>query len=405
MRKLFAGMDGDTIESQSDELQSYAEAAPDEFLSIIEKDLAKKNPNTQILMRPVDDPIFSGNPRVELIWALEILAWSPELLLRVVDILAKLCVLEPEDRSGNTAMQSLLSIFRSWMPQTAASIEQRIAIFDQLVKNHPEVGWAVARDQYDAMSRTGDFNVKPKWRDYAFGSGGVVTNAERWKFDQHCLETALSWTPKNGDKLADLIDNLENFDDNSRTRIWEQITDWAEEASDEERARMREQIRISVSKSARRLFKKGVPKASTKKHVNHARDVYDELEPNDIIWKYAWLFKNGWIENSWDEIHEDDHDLDAHEKRITKQRKAAVKEVFAERRCVRSCTPCDVRQCGTLCRGIFSQRSSPPIKNSLTSSSLSLGNQNSYLCRNRSLCSAAFFTRSEKTGRWSSSKC
>ena len=330
VRKLFAGMDGDTIESQSDELQSYAEAAPDEFLSIIEKDLAKKNPNTQILMRPVDDPIFSGNPRVELIWALEILAWSPELLLRVVDILAKLCVLEPEDRSGNTAMQSLLSIFRSWMPQTAASIEQRIAIFDQLVKNHPEVGWAVARDQYDAMSRTGDFNVKPKWRDYAFGSGGVVTNAERWKFDQHCLETALSWTPKNGDKLADLIDNLENFDDNSRTRIWEQITDWAEEASDEERARMREQIRISVSKSARRLFKKGVPKASTKKHVNHARDVYDELEPNDIIWKYAWLFKNGWIENSWDEIHEDDHDLDAHEKRITKQRKAAVKEVFAK---------------------------------------------------------------------------
>ena len=331
VRKLFADMDGDTIESQSDELQTYAEAAPDEFLSIIEKDLAKKNPNTQILMRPVDDPIFSGNPRVELIWALEILAWSPELLLRVVDILAKLCVLEPEDRSGHTAMQSLLSIFRSRMPQTAASVEQRIAIFDQLVKNHPEVGWAVARDQYDAMSRTGDFNVKPKWRDYAFGSGGFVKNAERWKFYRHCLETALSWTPKNGDKLADLINNLENFDDNSRTRVWEQVATWAEAASDEKRARLQEQIRVSVSRSARSFFKKGVPRASIKKYITQARNIYDEIEPNDIIWKYAWLFTNEGLANSWEDIHEEDHDFVARGKRITRQRKAAVKAVFAEK--------------------------------------------------------------------------
>ena len=330
VRKLFADMSRNPMASQSGELQNYAEAAPEEFLSIIKKDLSKKNPNTQILMRPVDDPIFSGNPRVGLIWALEMLAWSPELLLRVVDILAKLCVLEPEDRSGNTAMRSLLSIFRSWMPQTAASIEQRIAIFDQLVKNHPEVGWAVARDQYDAMSRTGDFNVKPKWRDYAFGSGGVVTNAERWKFDLYCLETALSWTPKNVDKLADLIDNLENFDDNSRTCIWEQVIGWADTASDEERARLREQIRISVSKRTRRLFKKDAPKASTKKYVNQARDIYDELEPNDIMWKYAWLFKNEWVQNSWEDDHEDDLDFNTRERRITKQRKAAVKKVFAK---------------------------------------------------------------------------
>ena len=330
VRKLFSDMSRNTMASQSGELQNYAEAAPEEFLSIIEKDLTKENPNTQILMRLIDDPIYFGNPRIGLIWALEMLAWSPELLLRVVDILAKLCALEPRDRSRNTAMQSLFSIFRSWIPQTTASVEQRIAIFDQLVKNHPEVGWAVARDQYDAMSRTGDFNVKPKWRDYAFGTGGDVTNAERWKFDQHCLEIALSWTPKNGDKLADLIDNLENFDDNSRTRIWEHVIAWAGTASDEERARLREQIRVSVSRSARSFFKKGVPKASTKKYINQARDIYDELEPNDIMWKYAWLFKNEWVQNSWEDDEEEDLDFEARDKRITRQRKLAVQTVFAK---------------------------------------------------------------------------
>ena len=330
VRKLFADNDGDTLESQSDVLQSYAEAAPEEFLRIIVQDLEKNNPNTQVLMRPVLDPIYSSNPRTGLIRALEMLAWAPRFLPRVVDILARLCMLEPEDRSGHTAMQSLLSIFRSWMPQTAATVEQRVAVFDHLVKNHPEVGWAVAQDQFDSRSRTGDFNVKPKWRDYAFGSGGVVTDPERSKFYLHCRETVLSWTPMNREKLAALIDNMESFDYNSRARVWEQVADWAKIDSDEERAWLREQIRFSVSGSARRLLRKSAPKAPIKEYVNHARDIYDELEPNDIVWKYAWLFKNEWGTVSWENINEDDIDFVADDKRMAKQRKAAVKAVFAK---------------------------------------------------------------------------
>ena len=330
VRRLFANMDGDTMESQSDEFQRYAEAAPEEFLSIIERDLAKNDPSTQVLMRPVGDPLFSSNPRVGLLWALDLLAWSPEYLQRVVDILARLCELEPEDRSGNSAMQCLLSIFRSRMPQTSASVEQRIAVFDQLVKDYPEVGWMLVRDQYDVRSRTGHYSVKPKWRDYAFGSGEVVTNGERWKFEEHCLEVALSWVPLTREKLADLVDSLEGFGEDHKARVWARVTEWANEATDEDRAWLREQIRVGVSRSARRLSKKGAPKASTKAKVSKARDIYDELEPSDIVWKYAWLFKNAWVENSWEDIHEDDHDFEARDKRIAKQRKGAVEAVLAQ---------------------------------------------------------------------------
>ena len=330
VRKLFATMDGETMESQSDEFQRYAEAAPEEFLSIIECDLARNDPSTQVLMRPVDDPLFSSNPRVGLFWALDLLAWSPEYLQRVVDVLARLSELEPEDRSGNSAMQSLLSIFRSWMPQTSASVEQRIAVLNQLVKHYPEVGWAVARDQYDVRSRTGQYSVKPKWRDYAFGSGEVVTNAERWKFEEHCLEVALSWAPMTREKLADLVDSLEGFGEDYRARVWERVVDWAKEATDEDRAWLREQIRVGVSRSARRLSKKGAPKTATKAKVSKARDIYDELEPSDIVWKHAWLFKNSWVENSWEDIHDDEHDFEARDVRIAKQRKAAVEAVLAQ---------------------------------------------------------------------------
>lgn len=328
VRRLFENMDADTVESQSDEFQRYAEAAPAEFLSIIERDLEKNDPTTRVLMRPIGDPMFSSNPRVGLLWALDLLAWSPEYFHRVIDILAKLCTMEPVDRSGNTAMQSLLSIFRSWMPQTSADIDQRISAYDRLVRDWPDIGWDVGKNQYDLGSRTGHFAVKPKWRDYAFGSGEVVTNGERWKFETHCLEVALNWAPMDKEKLADLIGNLEGFDEAYINRVWDRVIEWSKDASDEDRAWLREIIRVGVSRKARRLSRKGTSKKATQAQVSQAKDIYDGLEPNDLIWKHAWLFKNSWLEWSWDDIHEDDHDFDARDKRTAVLRDAAVKDVW-----------------------------------------------------------------------------
>ncbi|MEM6610212.1 MAG: HigA family addiction module antitoxin [Pseudomonadota bacterium] len=327
VRKLFANLDADTLESQNTELQRYAEAAPEEFLKIIERDLAKNESSTQSLMRPIGDPMFSRNPRVGLMWALDLLAWSPDWLPRVVEILAQLHKMEPDDQSGNSALHSLLSIFRSWMPQTSANIDQRIAAFDQLVRHHPDTAWIIARDQYDSRSRTGHFSVKPKWRDYAFGSGDVVTNGERWQFEHHCLETALSWTSLDRSKLADLVGSVEHFDQDLTDKVWELVTHWSKNASNEDRAWLRERIRTGVSRSARRLSRKGASKSETKAKVSIARDVYDTLTPDDVVWEHAWLFKNSWVEDSWEDIHGDDYDFAARDERIAKQRKSALKAV------------------------------------------------------------------------------
>ncbi|MEO1379177.1 MAG: hypothetical protein AAFU69_02335, partial [Pseudomonadota bacterium] len=330
VRKLFERMDADTVESQSDEFQRYAEAAPDEFLSNLEKDLGKKDPTTQVLMRPIGDPIFSRNPRVGLLWALDLLAWSPRYLHRVIEVLAKLHTMEPDDRSGNTALQSLLSIFRSWMPQTGANVDQRISAFDALVNVFPDVGWAVGKDQYDPHSRTGHYAVKPKWRDYAFGYGEVVTNGERWKFERHCLEKALNWKSLDREKLSDLISSLEAFDETYTNQVWDRVLDWSKDASDEDRAWFREKIRVGVSRKARRLYKKGAVSADadTDAQISKAKDIFQELEPSDLIWKHAWLFKNGWVEWSWEDLHEDDHDFEARDQRIASLREKAVAEVL-----------------------------------------------------------------------------
>ena len=49
------------------------------------------------LFRPVDTSLFKSPPRVEILWALESLAWSDDYLVRTVDILARLARVESDD--------------------------------------------------------------------------------------------------------------------------------------------------------------------------------------------------------------------------------------------------------------------------------------------------------------------
>ena len=327
VRGLFANMDADALESQSHDLPRYAEAAPEEFLRVIESDLAKEDPNTRALFRPIEDPIFSSNPRVGLLWALDTLAWSSEYFSRVIEILAQLTALEPEDRSGNSPTHSLLSIFRCWMPQTAAPLNQRIAVYDQLVRNHPDVAWAVGKDQYESGSRFGHFNVKPKWRDYAFGHGDYAPRDERRKFAVHCLNTALSWKNLDRLKLTNLIHIFEGLDEGNQTKTWSRVRDWANEASDQDRSELRETIRVGRSRMARRQNKKGDEHSKTDAFVPPAKEAYEALEPRELVWKHAWLFKNVWLEYSWEDIQDEDLDHEDRVRRVAGQRQAAVDEV------------------------------------------------------------------------------
>ena len=329
VRKLLKNMDNDTVETQSDVFQYYAEAAPEEFLNMIESDFQKKDPALQVLMRPAGKSFFSENPEIGLLWALDLLAWSPDLLYRVVEILVQINNLEPMNQ-GNSAMQSLLSIFRSWKPQTSASIEKRIAIFDQLVKNHPDIAWMIGHCQYNRRSGMAFNGIKPRWRDYAFDSGRIVDRKESYEFEKHCVRTALSWPNITEEKLSDLIDSLELFDNDYQTWVWERVFEWTKTptATDQERSSLRNKICTEINLNARRMISKGVPKTDVDAKINQAKDIYDILKPSDIVLKHVWLFTIGRIQNSWDDIDKDPYDFDTRDQHIDKQRKSAIKEII-----------------------------------------------------------------------------
>ena len=96
------------LEANDRDLPTYAEAAPDEFLSIIERDLKTNQPSVLGLLRPADTSVFGRSPsRTGLLWALEGLSWNPATLPRAAFILARLAQIEINDNWVNKPTHSL----------------------------------------------------------------------------------------------------------------------------------------------------------------------------------------------------------------------------------------------------------------------------------------------------------
>lgn len=120
-----------------DLLPLLAEAAPDEFIVALERELDTDGPFKSRLFAEVDDPMTSSSPHVYVLWGLETIAWSEDYLASAVELLARLVDLDPGGNLSNRPLRSLEDIFRPWLPQTAATLEQRLAVLRAVLRRHP----------------------------------------------------------------------------------------------------------------------------------------------------------------------------------------------------------------------------------------------------------------------------
>lgn len=326
IRKLLKPFTLEKLLSQDRDLPRYAEAAPDEFLKIVEEDLQRNDPVVFGLLKPVDNSIFGAWPsRTGLLWALECLAWKPQNLPRVTAILAQLSRPEIDDNWANKPDASLQAVFRSWMPQTAASVEQRIKALEKLIERYPEVGWQICLDQFKPGSRFGHDSYRPRWRSDASGAGQVVTHQEIYDFNRKALDFAIAWRNHDERTLGDLVESLEGMPDEDQTKVWDLIDEWSQNADEEAKAVLRERIRrFTFTRRGRRL-KLG------QSGRDRAREAYARLQPRDPVIRHGWLFAQQWVEESADELEEDDFDYKKRDERIDKLRHEAMAEIWAER--------------------------------------------------------------------------
>jgi len=327
VRDLLTPLTPRSLAAQADDLPIYAEASPDEFLDIIEADLASRDPIVLSLLKPASTGLFGGGCRRSgLFWALEGIAWSAEQLPRVALILARLSKIAIDDKWANKPDGSLAAIFRSWMPQTAANVEQRERALDLVVERYPEVGWRLCIQQFNGRSTIGHYSHKPHWRPDGHGKGEPVTQGETRRFALHALDMALAWPHHTRETLGDLVESIAQAPPAKQREIWLLVETWSETASEHDRAELRETIRVTaLSRRARRRKGKSDGVATA------ARRAYEALAPTDVILKHDWLFKKHWVDESADELDDEELDFAKRDERISALRRAALEEVLAAR--------------------------------------------------------------------------
>lgn len=332
IRDLLEPISTRKLEANDRDLPLYAEAAPDAFLDIIERDLRAAHPETFDLLRPADTGLFGSScPRTGLLWALEGLAWNPATFSRVVKTLGRLSEVEINDNWANKPINSLGSIFRTWMPQTAADHDARLKAIHMLLEKHPAVGWQICLQQFgDYGSRVGDYSHKPKWRPDGYGFGEPF---KTWgpinAFVLEMVEIALSRPSYTVEMLCDLIGRLHALGPEFQDRVWGIIDEWRKRgANDDEIAKVREKLRVTV------LSRRGRKKADEEGRASlskSAKAIYEAMRPTDVVNQHEWLFRQDWIDESADELAEEELDFQAREKRVEKLRIEALTAVVQER--------------------------------------------------------------------------
>ena len=324
IRRLLTPLTLEILLSHQDDLPDYAEAAPDDFLKIIEDDLGKPDPVEFGLLKPVGTYLFEDCPRTGLLWALECLAWKHPL--KVSLILAKMARIPIDDNWAHKPLDSLQAIYRSWIPQTAVSLENRVRGLEQLATHNPDVGWKVVVAQFDTGSQYATPSYRPRWRDEAEGAGHAISHAQIDEFRNEVFGIILQWPNHDQRTLGDLVERLHGLTAEVQIRIWDLIDAWVVVAvEDKTKSELRERIREVV------LTRSGMRRSLPEESLGRARTAYDLLEPQDPVARHSWLFADYWIEPSADGIDGAGEYTENHEEVIRELRSSAIGEIWSER--------------------------------------------------------------------------
>jgi len=135
------------LENVSSYLPLLAEGAPNAFMTSLKSMLQGDTQGMSWLLTDVEGPysLHASHRAHGIQWALERLAWLPDCLETVTDLLMgmHLCDPSPDSKNGNRPLATLQGIFTVWSPQTSASVDLRNACMDRIVKRFPSVAFEV----------------------------------------------------------------------------------------------------------------------------------------------------------------------------------------------------------------------------------------------------------------------
>lgn len=235
------------LSSLSSQLPILAEAAPLPLLAALEQMLEGE----ATAIRPIFDetPGFIGGDshHTGLLWALETIAWDPELLNRASVVLAKLAAVDPGGTLSNRPINSLRAIHVTWSPNTNASWRARISCLDTIIQQVPEIAWSLVKELLPKYHDTSSPTAKPRHREDGEAEREVLTYGVVWAAQGEVVARAIRLARSDATRLGELLEVADQLDPTARTSLYAEIGLFLDGAGEQDRSLLISKIQKQVN--------------------------------------------------------------------------------------------------------------------------------------------------------------
>lgn len=277
--------------SLAQDFRNIAEAAPDAFLNAFDAGLEGDNPPVMALFRSDDGMMYPQEYLSNLLWALEMLARSPNYLMRSALLLARLDETDPGGTWAKRPFRSLRQIFWIWGPQTYANSAQRLKAIDRIVREYPTVGWKLLLALAPRPHDTSDLSAQPAWRDFTPDELEPITPYSVGEAAQAIGKRLLEQVGDNGERWRALLDLWANFDGKWRAAATKKLEGFARRLDEvAEIEAMRDKLRGLLQHH--RGFR-DAQWAMSEKDLKPLDKVFGLLQPRGVEDQVRWLFLSG----------------------------------------------------------------------------------------------------------------
>lgn len=303
-----------------------AEAAPDEFLDAVESVLVDLSsaPFHEIFAQEGTGGLGGSTYMSGLLWALESLAWNSDYLPRVSVILADIASIDPGGNWANRPANSLADIYLPWHVQTTAPFEKRKTAIEAVLKEQPEVGWALLLALLPHSHGFTSGCHKPVWREFIprdWKEG--MLRSEYWEQIIALTELAVGLARQDGEKLVELIDRLSDLPRSAHESLLGHISSTAVTSlAESERLPIWEKLDEIVRHHRKFSDADWALSDEILKKIEETRNL---LAPSSPEFKYHHLFSD----RDFD-LFDERGNYDEQRKRLDEARQTAANEILSE---------------------------------------------------------------------------
>lgn len=303
-------------------LPVLAEASPRAFLEAVEEALGTTPCPFDELFAQEDTGVTGRNYLTGLYWALEGLAWDPDLLVRVVVALGDLASHDPGGNWTNRPSNSMATILLPWLPQTLASVDKRLTAVRTVLVEQPEVGWTLLLQLLPGRQTISTGTHRPEWRKTIpehWEKG--VTRGEYWDQAKAYAELALEAAGEDPRRLAQLVTRLADLPQATFTAYLQRLASPSVATMPE---RPRSEIWNALTRFARKHRRFPDAKwALPAERIDLVEATADALAPLSAFERYQYLFD----ENESD-LFEERGNWENQRKALDAKREQAIAELL-----------------------------------------------------------------------------